>query len=128
MLTRPVFLFDADCGICQTGTDRIRQTIAPAVEIVGYQSVDLEALGVPVADVERGPVLVRANGTHVVGPAAMAELLATARSPYRQAGRAMQLPGIRHALGVIGPVMYRNKHRFPGVSDSCRVVHHSQPA
>ena len=128
MPTTPLFLFDADCGICQTGTDRIRERIAPPVEIVGYQSVDLDALGVSEADVEEGPVLVRTDGTHVVGPAAMAELLAASRAPYRQAGRTMQLPGIRHVLGAVGPVMYRNKHRLPGASDSCRVVHHSQPA
>lgn len=128
MPTTPTFLFDADCGICQTGTDRIRRTIAPPVDIVGYQTVDLDALGVPAADVAEGPVLVRADGTHVVGPAAMAELLATARSPYRQAGRAMQLPGIRQALGALGPVMYRNKHRLPGASGSCQVTHQSQPA
>lgn len=128
MPTTPLFLFDADCGICQTGTDRIRRTIAPPVEIVGYQSVDLDALGVSGADVEEGPVLVRTDGTHVVGPAAMAELLAASRAPYRQAGRAMQLPGIRRVLGAVGPVMYRNKHRLPGAGDSCRVVHHPQPA
>lgn len=128
MLTRPVFLFDADCGICQTGTDRIRERIAPPVEIVGYQSVDLDSLGVSEADVEEGPVLVRADGTHVVGPGAMAELLAASRSPYRQAGRTMQLPGVRQVLGAVGPVMYRNKHRLPGASDSCRVAPHSQPA
>ncbi len=58
----------------------------------------------------------------------MAELLASARSPYRQAGRVMLLPGIRQVLGAVGPVMYRNKHRLPGASDSCRVVHHAQPA
>ncbi len=125
MLTMPVFLFDADCGLCQTGTDRIRRTVAPPVEIVAYQSVDLGSLGVSQADVETGPVLVRLDGTHVVGPGAMAELLATARSPHRQAGRAMQLPGIRQALAAIGPVMYRNKHRLPGAR-GCRVVH--QPA
>ena len=128
MSDTPLFLFDADCGICQSGTDRIRRTIAPPVEIVGYQSVDLDSLGVSGADVEEGPVLVRADGTHVVGPAAMAELLAASRSPYRLAGRTMQLPGIRQVLGAVGPVMYRNKHRLPGASESCQVVHHSQPA
>jgi predicted DCC family thiol-disulfide oxidoreductase YuxK len=128
MPTTPLFLFDADCGICQQGTDRIRETIAPPAEIVGYQSVDLDALGVSEKAVEEGPVLVRSDGTHVVGPRAMAELLASARSPYRQAGRVMLLPGVRQVLGAVGPVMYRNKHRLPGASDSCRVVHHAQPA
>ena len=128
MSTSPLFLFDADCGICETATDRIRQTIAPPVEIVGYQSVDLEALGVSTAEVEVGPVLVRSDGSHVVGPGAMAELLTTARSPYRQAGRVMLLPGIRQVLGAVGPVMYRNKHRLPGVGDSCRVTDRAEVA
>ena len=94
---------------------------------VGYQSIDLVALRVPAADVERGPVLVRADGTHVAGPAAMAELLTTARSPYQQIGKVMLFPGIRQLLSAIGPVMYRNKHRLPGATDSCRVGH-AQPA
>ena len=128
MPTTPLFLFDADCGICQQGTDRIRETIAPPAEIVGYQSVDLEALGVSTAEVEAGPVLVRSDGSHVVGTRAMAELLASARSPFRQTGRVMLLPGIRNVLGRVGPVMYRNKHRLPGVSDSCRVAPHPQAA
>jgi hypothetical protein len=98
------------------------------VQIVGYQSVDLDLLGVPQEDVDEGPVLVRADGTHLVGPSAMAELLASARPPFRQAGRAMQLPGIRQVLGAIGPVMYRNKHRLPGAAESCQVHRHSQPA
>jgi DCC1-like thiol-disulfide oxidoreductase len=128
MPTTPIFLFDADCGICQQGTDRIRRIIAPPVDIVGYQSVDLDTLGVSEADVEEGPVLVRADGTHVVGPASMAELLGASRAPYRQAGRAMQLPGVRRVLGAVGPVIYRNKHRLPGAGETCGVVHHSQPA
>jgi predicted DCC family thiol-disulfide oxidoreductase YuxK len=128
MTSTPIFLFDADCGICETATDRIRQTVAPPVEIVGYQSVDLQSLGVSTTEVEVGPVLVRADGTHVVGPGAMAELLTTARAPYRQAGRVMLLPGIRRVLGTVGPVMYRNKHRLPGVGDSCQVTHRAEMA
>ena len=41
MPTTSLFLFDADCGICQTGTDRIRRTIAPPVEIVGLEIDDV---------------------------------------------------------------------------------------
>lgn len=52
---------------------------------------------------------------------AMAHLLAQARAPYRAMGRAMLVPGMRHALDALGPVMYRNRHRLPGATPPCEV-------
>lgn len=121
MTMTPVFLFDADCGLCQTGTDRIRRRGHPTVPIRPYQSVELDALGVTVADVHEGPVLVRADGSVVVGPRAVAELLRTARLPLRLVGGVMLVPGIRHLLATAGPTMYRNKHRLPGANDACSI-------
>lgn len=120
-LTRPLFLFDGDCGVCQNGTDTIRAKVRPAVDFRAYQEVELTDHGVSEQDVLDGPVLVRVDGTHVVGPLAMAEVLRSARSPFRQLGAVMMAPGVRWALSAIGPAMYRNRGRLPGATDSCRV-------
>jgi hypothetical protein len=85
-----------------------------------YQSVDLDALGVGQDAVLRGPVLVRSDGSHVVGPQSMAELLGMSRSPFRQVGAVMRAPGVRRALAAIGPHMYQQRHRLPGATAACR--------
>lgn len=120
-LTRPMFLFDGDCGVCQNGTDSMRRRFDPPVDLVRYQSIDFQAFGVDSQEVLEGPVLVRPDGTHVVGPLAIAELLKASRRPYRTIGAAMLLPGIRSALRRSGPAIYRQRYRLPGSTDACRL-------
>lgn len=120
--TRPLFLYDADCGVCEKGTARFRSRIKPPVDLVPYQSVDLAGLGVTEAECLDGPVLVRADGTHVVGPPAVAGMLRTAGAPYRAVGTLMDAPVVSAALRRLGPVAYRNRYRLPGAGDSCRAV------
>lgn len=115
----PVFLYDDDCGVCQEGTTAIRNRIAPPIPLVAYQSVDTSALGVSDEQLSDGPVLVQTDGRISVGPAAMAGLLRASGRPYRWVGVAMGLPGVRHALAVVGPHMYRQRYRLPGASGSC---------
>lgn len=119
---RPTFLFDADCGPCQDGTDLIKRRIAPAVDFVPRQSADLDGLGVSRDECLVAPVLVRGDGSHVAGRRAMAEMLGTAGSPYRQVGALMSAPGVAQVLDRAMPFMYRNRHRLPGATDACRVA------
>lgn len=120
-LDQPVFLFDGDCGVCQRAIDQIRDRVGPPVAFTAYQSVDLAAYGVTPTEVLVGPILVRTDGTHEIGPLGMAEVLRMARAPYRSVGALMLAPGIRHLLRRVGPVMYRNRGRLPGAGSSCAV-------
>lgn len=120
-LSRPLFLVDGDCGIRQNGTDSIREKAKPDVVMTAYQSVDFSEYGVTQAGVNEVPVLVCADGTHVVGPLAMAEMLQAFTGGFRVMGQVMPAPGIRQALRSLGPVMYRNRSRLPGASDTCQV-------
>ena len=116
-----MFLFDGDCGVCQNGTDSMRRRFDPPMDLVRYQSIDYQSLGVSSHEVAEGPVLVRTDGTHVVGPLAIAELLTASRRPYRTIGTAMLLPGIRSVLRRCGPAIYRQRHRLPSSTDGCRL-------
>jgi predicted DCC family thiol-disulfide oxidoreductase YuxK len=120
LLPRPLFLFDGDCGVCQNGTDAIRRRIDPPVDIAAYQSVDLAQHEVATVDVLEGPVLVRADGTHVIGPLAMAEMLRASRNPCHYVGAAMLVPGVRQLLHAAGPFLYRQRSRLPGSTDACQ--------
>ena len=65
-------------------------------------------------------MLVRPDGSHVVGPQSVAELLRMSRPPFQLAGALMQAPGVRHALAAIGPHMYQQWYRLPGATAACR--------
>lgn len=116
----PLWLYDGDCGPCDRTAARIRSRVAPPADLRPYQTADLPELGISDDEVLRGPVLVRSDGSHVVGPQSVAELLAMSRPPFRLAGAFMRAPGVRHALAVIGPVMYRQRYRLPGATDACQ--------
>ncbi|MGA7689043.1 MAG: hypothetical protein WCA29_07415, partial [Jiangellales bacterium] len=90
---RPLWLYDGDCGMCEKGSGRIRATVDPPVRMSAYQNVDLDAMGVSADQVLAGPVLVRPDGSTLVGPAAMSAMLRLSRAPFRQVGGVMALPG-----------------------------------
>jgi len=122
MTTRGTLLYDGDCGVCDQGMARIRRKMQPPVDITAYQAVDIAALGVSLNDVvNEGPVLVREDGSHAVGPAAIAEVMQLSGRPYRSVGAAMQAPGIRSVLAWIGPKLYRQRYRMPGAGDNCQM-------
>ena len=116
----PLWLFDGDCGPCDRAAERIRTWVTPPADVRPYQSADLDALGIGQDEVLRGPVLVRPDGSHVVGPQSVAELLRMSRPPFRLAGAIMQAPGVRNALAAIGPHMYQQRHRLPGATAACQ--------
>jgi len=91
------------------------------VDLKPYQAIDLTEYGVTHDDVLEGPVLVRLDGTHVIGPLAMAEMLKAARRPYPIVGAAMLAPGVRQLLHAVGPWMYRQRSRLPGSTAACSV-------
>ncbi len=121
MLERPLFLFDADCGVCQDGTDAIRARVNPPVDIIASSAVDYVSLGVTREALDEGPVFVDVSGDYVVGPVGMARMLSLSRRPYRYVGRFMLLPGVRHLLHALGPAMYRNRYRLPGSTPACEM-------
>ncbi len=86
-----------------------------------YQGVALNDLGVTEDDVLDGPVLVRVDGSHVIGPRAIAEMLRLSRRPYRGMGTFLLLPGVRHLLHAAGPFLYRQRYRLPGATETCQL-------
>lgn len=118
---RPAFLFDADCGVCQTGTDTIRRRVAPPVDIIPWQSIDLAEWGIPESAVHEGPVFVDVDGSFVIGPLGMGNMLRRSRAPYRFLGGVMTAPGVRNVLRRVGPWMYQHRDRLPGATAACSV-------
>lgn len=119
---RPAFLFDADCGVCQNGTDAIKDKVAPPVDILPWQLLDLTEWGIPATAVHEGPIFVAENGNFWIGPVGMGHMLRRSPAPYRFVGELLLVPGLRHLLERIGPWMYAHRDRLPGAGDSCSVA------
>ena len=101
-IRNPLWLFDGDCGPSgpSCGDD---PGVAPPADVHPYQSADLDALGIGQDEVLRGPVLVRPDGSHVVGPQSFAELLRNIpRPPFPAGRRAHASPGSAGAWQAMG--------------------------
>ena len=121
ILTKPVFLFDADCGVCQNSTEMMKQRINPPVDFYPYQEFDYGRFGITNQNLDDGPVLISVDSTFLVGPLGMATLLKMSKMPYSLIGRSMLLPGIRNFLNKIGPKLYAKRKYLPGASGSCAI-------
>jgi hypothetical protein len=120
-LNQPMFLFDADCGVCQNSTELMEKRINPPVDFRPYQSIDYASFGITTKNLSEGPILISTDGTFLIGPIGMATLLKMSRRPYSNMGRFMLLPGIRHFLNKVGPGLYAKRRYLPGATDSCAV-------
>lgn len=121
MLALPVFLYDADCGICERGIQRMRARFSPPVLMQAWQQADLEVLGVTVEECLRSPVFVHASGGHEVGAASMLAMMATTGSRGRRRARLLGSPVLRPWFERAFALFYRNRHRLPGGTDACRL-------
>ncbi len=116
--TAPLWLYDGDCGICADGSARIRDVVAPPVEMASYQSVDLAELGVDESAVLEGPVLRLPDGSYRVGPEAMGTMLSLAGYPYRAVGSIMLAPGHLGISWCLVPCLLPSR---PSVIPSCSI-------
>lgn len=117
----PVFLYDADCGVCERGAQRMRARFAPPVLMQPWQQADLAALGVSVDECLRSPVFVHDDGTHAIGIASMLAMMATTGERGRRRARMLGARALQPLLERAFACFYRNRHRLPGGGDACRL-------
>ncbi|KAA1420551.1 DUF393 domain-containing protein [Mumia zhuanghuii] len=115
----PVLVFDGDCAFCSSAA-RWAQRWAPSrrADVVAWQHADLDALGLT-AD-ECSAVLRWVDGDRrSAGPAAIADYLRTARTPWPVVGAVL---GTRLVTAAAWPV-YRwvaaHRHQLPGGTPQC---------
>lgn len=120
-LIRPVFLFDADCGVCQNSTEMMKQRINPPVDFRPYQGFDYSSFGISDKNLNEGPILISIDSTFLIGPLGMATLFKLSKRPYRYLGQMMLVPGVRHILNKVGPKLYAQRKYLPGASGSCAI-------
>ncbi len=117
---RPVLLYDGDCAFC-TRCAGFLERIGTRAEIVPWQFVDLDELGVSAAQATEAVQWVGAEGAVRSGHEAIASVLDTAGPIWRLAGRLLMLPGVSWIAARAYRLVADNRYRLPGGTPACAV-------
>ncbi|MFI7382902.1 thiol-disulfide oxidoreductase DCC family protein [Streptomyces sp. NPDC049813] len=121
MVTRPLLVFDGDCGFCTTSVRFAERYVRPRCAIVPWQFTDLEPLGVTQERAEYEVLWVTPAGTVYGGAQAVAKALLSARGAWPVLGAVLTLPPVRWVAHGVYRLIADNRHRLPGGTAACAV-------
>lgn len=116
---RPLLLFDGDCGFCTSASAVAERLARGRVDVVPWQSADLDAVGLTPQECDAALQWVDERGPRA-GAQAVAALLVARGGPLALPGRVLQLPGVRRVAAAVYEAVSRNRQRLPGGTPACR--------
>ncbi|MEU7636298.1 DUF393 domain-containing protein [Streptomyces sp. NPDC039016] len=125
--TRPVLVYDGDCGFCTTSVNIAERYLRPRCLITAWQFTDLDALGVTQQRAEHEVLWITPTGTVHGGAQAVAKLLLGAGAPWSVAGAVLTLPPVRWITHAVYRLIATNRHRMPGGTPACALPANSRP-
>ncbi|MFF9868046.1 thiol-disulfide oxidoreductase DCC family protein [Streptomyces sp. NPDC013953] len=121
MRTRPVLVFDGDCGFCTACVTFVERRLRPDCEVVARQFADLPALGVTPERAAHEALWVTPVGRVYGGAQAVAKILLYTGRGWAPLGALLMLPPVRWAARVVYRLVANNRHRMPGGTAACAV-------
>lgn len=119
MRTEPLLVFDGDCAFCTTWVRRLQSVLARFPAAQPWQWLDLQELGLSVADVTSYAWLL-VGEQRFRGHAAFAALLRMQpRWSLRFAGRLLVTPPFSWGAVIGYAAIARFRHRLPGGTAAC---------
>jgi predicted DCC family thiol-disulfide oxidoreductase YuxK len=115
----PTFVYDGDCAFCSSCARFVKRWIPTQAAVEAWQLIDIEALGLSVAECDAAVQWVTSPTKHTSGPVAIADLLSASRPGWRGLGCLLRL---RPVLRVTWPLyrwVARNRDRLPGGTATC---------
>lgn len=119
--TRPVLVYDGDCGICTRCAEFADRHLARDAEIVAYQSADIPALGLTEQQCAEAVQWVRTDGGISSAHRAVADLLRESGPAWRPLGVVIGTPPLSWLAAVLYRWVARNRRRLPGGTPSCSI-------
>ncbi|MFG2682031.1 thiol-disulfide oxidoreductase DCC family protein [Streptomyces sp. NPDC048392] len=119
MRTRPVLIYDGDCGFCTTAVRVIERRARPRCEIVPWQQADLGAFGVTRERAQHEVLWATPIGTVYGGADAVAKLLLSAGGAWSVLGAALRLLPARWAGHAVYRLVANNRSWLPGATEAC---------
>ncbi|WP_053644382.1 MULTISPECIES: thiol-disulfide oxidoreductase DCC family protein [unclassified Streptomyces] len=121
MRTRPVLVYDGDCGFCTASVAVARRLLRPACEFTPWQSADLASLGVPRERAEYEALWVTPDGAVHGGAQAVARLLLRTGGGWAVLGAVLARAPVRWIAHAAYRVVANNRQRLPGGTRTCAV-------
>lgn len=121
---RATLVFDGDCAFCTTSVNWARRRLGAAADFVPWQEVDLAAVGLTRAKVERSVQWLPApdrTGPIRSGAGAVGRLLLTSRWPWRALAAPALIPPFSWVAAIVYRLVAINRHRLPGGTPACAV-------
>jgi predicted DCC family thiol-disulfide oxidoreductase YuxK len=121
--TRPLVIFDGDCGFCTTSATwiarRLHRANGPDASLVPRQRVALEPLGTTDERASREVLWVGIDGAVHGGAEALARWLRFRGGPYGWLGRLLQAPVVSGLAAGAYRLVAANRYRLPGGTPAC---------
>ena len=114
-------IYDGDCAFCSSAARFGKAKIAPKLEFLAYQQIDLKEFGLTVKECEKSLQYVADDSQIYSGARAVAQILISAGFPYLLIGRIMNLPIINKLAQLGYNLTAKNRHRLPGGTPTCRI-------
>ncbi|MBB4710275.1 putative DCC family thiol-disulfide oxidoreductase YuxK [Streptomyces luteogriseus] len=121
MRTRPVLIFDGDCGFCTTSVGVAQRLVRPRCDAVAWQRADLASLGVTAERAHHEVLWVTPTGRVYGGAQAVAKILLSAGGVWSVVGAVLSLPPLRWAARAVYRLVADNRGRLPGGTAACAV-------
>ncbi|MDI2132698.1 thiol-disulfide oxidoreductase DCC family protein [Yinghuangia seranimata] len=127
MTTRPVLVFDGDCGFCTKSVEVMERYIAPDIEVTAWQFADLEELGITAERAMHEVLWVTSTGDVYGGAEAVAKMLAYKRGAWSVPGAVLQLPPVNLVAAKAYRLIADNRYKLPGGTPACAMPAHQRP-
>jgi predicted DCC family thiol-disulfide oxidoreductase YuxK len=114
-------LFDGDCGFCTTSAEFLRRRLPSVIDVVPWQHVDLEEIGLTVADVSTAAYWVTASGMTFRGHRAVGQALLRCGRGWRILGRLCLIPPTSWIAAGSYRLVARYRYKLPGGTPACRI-------
>ncbi|MFE1328566.1 thiol-disulfide oxidoreductase DCC family protein [Streptomyces sp. NPDC058735] len=121
MRTRPVLIFDGECGFCTTSVGFAQRLVRPRCEVVAWQHADLLSLGVTAERARYEALWVTPTGRVYGGAQAVAKMMLSAGGPWSVTGAVLTLPPVRWVAQGVYRLVAENRGRLPGGTAACAV-------
>lgn len=125
--TKPVLVYDGDCGICTKCVGFVERHLTKDLDIIAFQHADLHSLGLTAAECEAAVQWVEPSGRTTAAHIAIGDLLKASGRRWWPLAFLAQTPPFSWAAFAIYKWIAKNRHRLPGGTPACSMPAHLRP-
>lgn len=120
VVEQALIIYDGDCGFCSASARWLRRHVRPRADVVPWQELDLEALGLTAAQCTSSVQWLGPDDQRVDQSAAVAAALRSGRQPWASLGVVLGQQQLRPLADRAYRFVARHRGRLPGATDACR--------